>query len=609
MEDSINRVGALLSPSGDCTFRVWSPGAKQVALLLNNRTYALTAEEDGYWRVVVDNVQDGDRYFFQLDDGAPLPDPASRWQPDGVHGASAVAGEAFAWTDAHWKGLSMDQLVIYELHTGTFSESGTFKGIVDELPYLGELGITAIELLPLVEFPGSRNWGYDGVFPFAVHRAYGGIKGLKALVDAAHARGIAVILDVVYNHFGPEGSCFAGYGPYTTDKYKGVWGQVINFDDAHCDGVRAFFWQNAQQWLDEFHVDGLRLDAVHAIWDNGAKHFMEELRKRVDQAEVATGRRKVLIAELDLNNPRYIQPAAIGGYGLDAQWIDEFHHALHSLVTGEVKGYYEDFGRPAHLVKAMQDAYVYTGQYSPYRKKCFGRFPHNTNCDQFVVFAQNHDQVGNRPMGDRLSNLVSFEMQKVIAACVLLSPYTPLLFMGEEYGEVRPFQYFISHTDEGLVEQVRKGRREEFAYFFGEDEVPDPQSEEVFRQCKLSRRYREDTRSMAMLQYYRYLIHMRRFLPALRSRRREDLAVLDTGHEHILGFRRQDGMDALLLFLNFSEAGSVCQFRLPSGARKVLDSSSVTWQGSGELMIRVPHPTAWTMQAASVVVFEIPNKL
>lgn len=609
MEASIVEVGAIWQEDGHCTFRVWAPLQKQVGVLLDNHYHGLVATTGGYWEVTVPNVQPGDRYFYQLDNKQPMPDPASRWQPHGVHGASAVVGSWYEWTDQEWKGLPMNELVIYELHTGTFTETGDFAGIIDQLDYLQELGITAIELLPIAQFPGARNWGYDGVFPFAVHTAYGGVQGLKDLVNAAHQRGIAVLLDVVYNHFGPEGNHFPEYGPYTTDRYKGVWGPVINFDDQYSDGVRSFFWQNALMWLDEFHIDGLRLDAVHAIWDNGARHFIDELRIKVDALAQTTGRYKLLIAELDLNNPRYIQSPDKGGYGLSGQWIDEFHHALHSLVTGEVKGYYEDFGRPDHLVKAIRDAYVYTGQYSLHRKKNFGTYPVGTTCDQFVVFAQNHDQTGNRPMGDRLSSLVSYEMQKVIAATVLLSPYTPMLFMGEEYGETNPFQYFISHTDEALVEMVRKGRREEFKYFFGEEEVPDPQAEETFNQCKLSRSYASDKRAANMLAFYRYLINMRKFVPSLRSTRWEDLQLLDTGHEHIIAFRRQDGFDALLVFLHFGKTPGACHFPLPAGSRKVLDSSDTAWFGPGELTLTEPWPETWTMHPESVVVFEIPKKL
>ena len=563
----------------------------------------------GYWRITVDQVAPGDQYLFKPDDEEPLPDPASRWQPDGVHGPSAVADTVFSWTDVHWKGLSTEQLIIYEIHTGVFTPAGNFAGIIDKLAYLKQLGITAIELMPVTQFPGARNWGYDGVFPFAVHTAYGGIPGLKELVNAAHHHGIAVILDVVYNHFGPEGNCFGAYGPYFTDKYKGNWGNVINYDDAYCDGVRHFFWQNALMWLDEFHIDGLRLDAVHAIWDFGVPHFMDELRKQVAALAGQTDRQKILIAELDLNNPRYIQSPQAGGYGLDAQWNDEFHHALHALVTGETDGYYEDFGKPAHLAKALQDAYVYTGQYSVVRKKQFGTYPYGTSCDQFVVFAQNHDQTGNRPLGDRFATQISFEALKLVAATVLLSPYVPLLFMGEEYGERNPFQYFISHTDPELVEMVRKGRREEFAYFFGDREAPDPQSEATFNACKLSWNHTQDQRAACLLAFYQYLIAFRTNHPGMQGRERDQLSMLETGNDHIIGFQRSDGIDRLLIFLNFNREDSTCTCSLPADARKLLDSAAEEWMGPGVLAPDLPAHDPWCLRAESVVVFALKDTL
>ena len=333
-------------------------------------------------------------------------------------------------------------MIIYELHTGTFSPAHDFEGILQRLDYFVELGITAIELMPLAQFPGDRNWGYDGVFPFAVQHSYGGAAGFRRLVDAAHAKGIAVIVDCVYNHFGPEGNYLGQYGPYFTDKYKTPWGDALNFDDAWSDGVRNYFLQNARMWLEDFQVDALRLDAVHAIKDFSAITFLQELRQLAAEIERTTGCKKLLIAEMDLNDPRYINPPDKGGYGLNGQWIDEFHHALRTLLTGDRSAYYEDFGTIEQLEKAFRHTYVYDGIYSAYRKRHFGGHAGNNPYDQFIVFAQNHDQVGNRALGDRLTNILSFEQLKLAAATVLLSPYVPLLFMGEEYGERRPFQFF-----------------------------------------------------------------------------------------------------------------------------------------------------------------------
>lgn len=599
-------VGALYEPGNACVFTVWAPLKNKVALQLNDKVFPMERDGQGYWQTTVKGVAEGNRYWFIVDDRELLPDPASRWQPDGVHGASAVADTAFNWTDEYWKGLGMDDLVIYELHTGLFTPAGNFAGIIEKLGYLQQLGITAIELMPVAEFPGTRNWGYDGVFPFAVHTAYGGITGLKELVNAAHRHGIAVILDVVYNHFGPEGNYFAEYGPYFTDKYKGNWGNVINYDDAYCDGVRQLFWQNALMWLDEFHIDGLRLDAVHAIWDNSAHHFMAVLKEHVTALAERTGRKKLLIAELDLNNPRYIQSPQIGGYGLDGQWIDEFHHALRTLITGDKSGYYEDFGRPEHLVRALQDGYVYTGQYSVNRKKRFGVYPRHTSYHQFVVFSQNHDQAGNRPLGERLTTQVSFEALKLMAATILLSPYVPLLFMGEEYGETNPFQYFISHTEPELVEMVRRGRKEEFAYFFGDQQPPDPQSENTFQQCKLSWQYAVHE-SACLLAFYQFLIAFRKNSPAMQGRERDNLTLLSTGDEYLIGFRRSNGIHQVLAFLNFNKEDKVCSWPLPVNAWQVLDSAAEEWGGPGVPAPKGAGEEGWPIRAESVIVFEIPG--
>lgn len=568
--------------NGDCLFRVWAPFAQQVEVVVGDGARRpLIGEDLGYWSVTLPGVQAGAPYSFMLDGKKKLPDPASRFQPWGVHKPSAVTPAGFAWTDNDWKGLPMSDMIIYELHVGTFSSSHDFEGVIAKLPYLRDLGITAIELMPVAQFPGDRNWGYDGVFPFAVQSSYGGPSGLKKLVNAAHHHGIAVILDVVYNHLGPEGNYLREYGPYFTDRYKTGWGQAMNFDDAWCFGVRNFFRQNASMWLNEFRIDGLRLDAVHAIWDYSAQHMMEDLVDDVRRLEKVTGRRKVLIAEFDLNNPRYIIPRDKGGYGLDGQWIDEFHHSLHALVTGEVNGYYEDFGETDHMARALKDGYVYTGQFSRHRKKFFGRQPSGTRYDQFVIFAQNHDQIGNRMLGDRLSSTVSFEALKLAACTCLLSPFVPMLFMGEEYGEKNPFQYFISHTDEKLVELVRKGRKQEFSAFHWQGEVPDPQSEKTFEACVLSWNI-EDRQAELLLRLHRLLIGLRKSRPALRETSREHLAILQEG-DGVVCFERRGKGDHVLVFLNFlNERTRVTVPTISGRPRKVLDSSSTDWHGPRE---------------------------
>jgi len=541
---------------------------------MTKRAIRMQRDERGYWSLKADHAAPGTRYRFRLDDQPALPDPASISQPDGVHGDSEVLDRSFPWTDHDWHGIEPREMIIYEIHTGTFTKEGSFDGIRSKLSHLSTLGVNALEIMPVAQFPGRRNWGYDGVFPFAVQNNYGGATGLKQLVDEAHSAGIAIILDVVYNHQGPEGNYFANFGPYFTDKYKSFWGQSVNFDDAWSDGVREFYWQNALMWLDEFHIDGLRLDAVHAIHDFSADHFIAGLSRRVRELESRTGRRKVLIGEIDLNDPRYIAKPQQCGYGLDAQWVDEFHHAMHSVLTGEKDGYYEDFGTTDHLRKSLRDSYVYTGGYSVHRKRTFGVSASQHPYSQFVVFSQNHDQVGNRLRGDRLSTHLSFEAHKLAAAAVLLSPHIPLLFMGEEYAEKNPFQYFISHTDPSLVELVRDGRRKEFLYFNWRGEVPDPQSEETFRECVLT--WNDSTEAKKVFSFYQLLIKFRRTRIAMQGVERNSVRVLPDGGDLVI-FERRNQDDRLLVMLNFSRSGST--FILPASGRVLIDSAAGTWNG------------------------------
>lgn len=531
-----------------CTFTVWAPLKEKVELVLEgDQVYRMTKDDWGYWTVDVEGP--ARPYWFRLDGAEKLPDPASRAQPEGVHGPSVLVPEDYAWSDHDWIGLSLGDMVIYEIHVGTFTDSGDFDGVVSRLSYLRSLGINTLELMPVAQFPGTRNWGYDGVYPFAVQNSYGGAEGLKKLVNAAHLSGMAVILDVVYNHLGPEGNYLGEYGPYFTEKYKTGWGKAINFDDAWCDGVRHFYWQNALMWLDEFHLDGLRLDAVHAIWDSGANHFVEVLSEKVRALEQRVGRKKVLIAEFDLNNPRYIQPKQKGGFDLDGQWIDEFHHALLSLVSGETDGYYEDFGTIDHLVRAFRDGYVYTGQYSPHRKKMFGRMPVGTTCDQFVVFSQNHDQIGNRMLGDRPASRLKPEALRLMAAACILSPYVPMLFMGEEYAEKHPFQYFVSHGDDKLVEAVRKGRKEEFSHFQWRGDIPDPQSPKTFEQCVLSWAVDSDREAAEMFRFYQQLIDFRKSRAAMQGKTGDAFRVVSSGD--IICLERNFNDDHLVILFNF----------------------------------------------------------
>jgi maltooligosyltrehalose trehalohydrolase len=598
-------AGAFYEGNSTTSFIVWAPTHAQADVVIAGNIFPMVKDERGYWQARLTDVTPGTPYRFRIDGKTTAPDPASLSQPQGVHGASVVTDRAYPWTDLSWKGIALGDMVIYELHVGTFTAKGTFEGVIDKLEYLTDLGVNAIELMPVAQFPGTRNWGYDGVYPFAVQHSYGGADGLKRLVDEAHKHGIAVILDVVYNHQGPEGNYLAAYAPYFTDRYKTFWGSAINYDDAWCDGVRHYYWQNALMWLNDFHVDGLRLDAVHAIWDFSARHFIEELKAKVTALQYHTGRTKVLIAEFDLNNPRYITPPSKGGYGLDGQWIDEYHHALHALVTGETDGYYEDFGDTSHLVMALRDSYVYTGQYSMHRKKHFGTLPVVNAYDQFVVFAQNHDQVGNRLLGDRLAQKLSFEELKLTAAAYLLSPHVPMLFMGEEYGEKNPFQYFISHTDQQLVDMVREGRRKEFSYFNWQGEVPDPQAEDTFRQCVLSWNHEHDIEAAALLAFYKFLIDFRKIRKAMLAKERNSLIVLPSPQPRIICFEKRYGQDHLLVALNFNKQTITLTNPLGHSLRRIFDSSSAQWQGPAQINEGLIAPDqTFTLNAVSAVIFE-----
>lgn len=577
-------MGAIFQHDGSCLFTVWCPMAAKVELVVevgeSAAIHPMSRDDYGYWSHALENIPNGTMYLFQLDEEHRLPDPASRAQQNGVHAPSSIVDQKYPWTDNAWHGLPLQAMILYEIHIGTFTPDGTFEGVISKLPYLKKLGINAIELMPVSQFPGDRNWGYDGVFPFAVQHSYGGPIGLKKLVNEAHRIGIAVILDVVYNHQGPEGNCLASYGPYFTKKYHTGWGDAINFDDAWCDGVRHFYLQNALMWLEEFHIDGLRLDAVHAIWDFSAVHFIEELSKKVKAVEAKTGNKKVLIGELDLNNPRYINPFSTGGYALDGQWIDEFHHALHAVVTGETNGYYEDFGSLGDLIKSFKDSYVYTGQFSKHRKKHFGVLPDNNPYHQFIVFAQNHDQIGNRMLGDRLTAKLSFDSLKLVAATLLLSPHIPMLFMGEEFGETNPFQYFISHTDEKLVEMVREGRKKEFSHFNWQGEVPDPQDPVTFASCKLSW-VTEEHPNKILLEYYTYLIAFRKERLAMKGFERNHVNVYNIPGKNLIAFERMFESDRLLILLNFDHKRVSFLYPATNSLTKLFDSSTANWSPDG----------------------------
>jgi maltooligosyltrehalose trehalohydrolase len=515
-------------------FEVWAPRAERgVEVEVDGARHAMAAGERGWRWADVDGAAAGSRYGFSVDGGPVRPDPRSPSQPDGVDGRSEVVDHAaFAWTDDGWRGVPLAGAVVYELHVGTFTPEGTFDGVIAKLPHLVDLGIDVVELMPVNQFPGERGWGYDGADLYAPHHAYGGVDGLKRLIDAAHAAGIAVVIDVVYNHLGPSGNYLGEFGPYFTDKYETPWGMAVNLDDRGSDEVRRFFLDNAQLWLRDYHADGLRIDAVHALVDTSATHLLEELAVEVEALSASVGRTLFLVAESDLNDPRVVARREVGGHGMDAQWSDDFHHALHALLTGERSGYYADFGSLTQLATALQRAYVYAGEYAPERGRRHGREPVGIPGFRFLGYLQDHDQIGNRAVGERSSHLLDTDLLKVAAAIVLTSPFVPMLFMGEEWGASTPFQYFTDHPDPALGAAVSEGRRREFASFgWAPEDVPDPQAVATFERSRLDWSEPAATgRHAELLAWHRELIRFRRAHPSLTDGRL-DLVEVDADEE------------------------------------------------------------------------------
>jgi maltooligosyltrehalose trehalohydrolase len=566
------RLGAVPHDDGTVEYRVWAPRAGSVAVRSGRREHDLEDEGFGVHGARLPGAP-GDDYRFVLRPPAggrarPLPDPCSRWQPEGLRGPSRVLDpNAFRWTDSGWRGVPAADLVLYELHVGTFTAEGTFEAAIEHLPALADLGITAIEVMPVAEFPGARGWGYDGVYLSAAQSSYGGPEGFQRLVDAAHGAGLAVVLDVVYNHLGASGvKAMEAFGPYFTEKYETFWGKAMNFDDAGCDPVREWVLQSAEGWVRDFHVDGLRLDAIHAIYDSSAHPLLRELAERVH----AIREQVYVIAESGLNDPKVTRPVAEGGYDHDAAWADDFHHALRTLLTGEREGYYEEFGRVGDLAKAYRRPFVHDGTYSTFRGRRFGAPAFDRPVEEFVVFAQNHDQVGNRALGDRLPAAA----RPLAAFCTLLSPFTPMLFMGEEHGEESPFQFFSDHIDEKIAVATREGRRREFAAFaaFAGEEVPDPQDRATFERSKLSRRGHEGLRNL-----YADLLRARRQLP--RGDVDDVIAFDDMGGPQ-LAVRR----GPFTLFMNFAD-GPVSRPLAPRPSEVVLSTHEARIEGDGSVWV------------------------
>lgn len=580
-------LGANMTYQG-IRFRVWAPKARSVSLRVTGEPddIPMIAEPNGYFTAFLVHRETGTRYSYVLDENRIRPDPVSRFQPEGVHGPSEVVdAESFQWEDQGWKGIRPEEMIFYEIHTGAFTREGTFQAVLPLLNYLKfELGVTALELMPVAQFPGERNWGYDGTYLYAPQNSYGGPHGLKSLVNACHKIGLAVILDVVYNHLGPEGNYLNDFGPYFTDRYKTPWGPAVNFDGPESDEVRKFIINNALYWVTEYHIDGLRADAIHGIFDFSARHILHDLREVVHHQAKRLERQIAVIAESDLNDTRIVDPPAKGGHGLDAQWDDDFHHCLHTLLTKEKAGYYEDFGNVDQMAQALREGFVYNGQYSSFRRRQHGNSSKHLPPKKFVVFSQNHDQVGNRAKGDRLGTLISFEAQKLAAGVVFLSPYLPLLFMGEEYGEEAPFQYFVSHSDPELIEAVRRGRREEFSAFGWEGEIPDPQDIATFLRSKVDHHLRTRGNKRCLFEFYGMLIKLRKEVPSLSHPTREGMEIDRVEGKRILFLGRQYGEDEVFCLFNFDEMPAEINRVIKEGNwQKILDSSAQEWGGMGGL--------------------------
>ncbi|HEY3967741.1 MAG TPA: malto-oligosyltrehalose trehalohydrolase [Planctomycetaceae bacterium] len=585
--------GALTCSNDSVCWRVWAPDAHTATLVLHNppdgesRPIPMQIERNGYFTHTEPLVAEGQPYSFRIDDGPERPDPASRRQPQGVHKPSAVVRlDQFEWSEGDWPGLRREQLVIYELHVGAFTAEGTFDAAINRLELLRELGITAVELMPIGQFPGERGWGYDGVHPYAVHESYGGPRGFQRFVDACHRTGLAVILDVIYNHLGPEGNYLAEFGPYFTGRYRTPWGAAFNYDDRGSDAVRAFVVDNARQWIRDFHVDGLRLDAVHAIFDGSPRHILRDIKDAADEEAARLGRPVHVIAESDLNDVRLLDRAELGGFGLSAQWSDDFHHAVHALLTGERHTYYADFGGVEQLVKALNQTFVYDGCYSAFRGRRHGAPVGAHPGSRFVISIQNHDQIGNRPDGERFGSLLTPARQRLAAGLLLLAPHIPLIFMGEEYGETHPFPFFCSFLDPQIAAAARHGRRQEFAAFEWHELVPDPQEVATFESARLTWSWPAETPQAGLRKLYYDLLTLRRFRLPLREFSEHTARTLERhdGKLDVVRLERRGHCDGtavdLIAFFNVSDQTCEIPERELPPLQLLLSSESQSYFGN-----------------------------
>lgn len=582
-------VGVTLKDATTTRWCVWAPKAQRVEIVLESGDGAESLEmvpiARGYHAYLLGPMEDGRRYSYRLDGGDPLPDPCSRWQPEGINAPSAVwFPEHFRWEEGAWTGIERSDLVFYELHVGTFTPEGTFDAVIPRIEALLDLGITAIEIMPVAQFAGTRSWGYDGVHPFAPQHSYGGPQRLQRLVEACHRRGMAIFLDVIYNHFGPEGNVFPQFGDYFTDKYKTAWGSALNFDGRGSDSVRAMVLQNARQWIRDFRFDGLRLDAADQIFDGSPRHILSELAEVVHEESARLGRKAHVFAETDLNDaPKFLSSRDAGGYGLDGHWNDDFHHAAHVTLTGETTGYYVDFTPgPAALAKAFAGIFVNDGCYSGFRDRRHGTSATGFSGDRFVAFTQNHDQVGNRLKADRYAAMLNPPSLRLAAGILLLSPRLPLIFMGEEYGEAHPFPFFCDFQDPDLIEAVRSGRRAEFACFGWDGELPDPFAQATRDSAVLCWAW-EDPLGNGLRLLYRNLLRLRRELPGLRDFSRARTRLLE---KDVLEVLRGDSGSELRMVFNLSE-------RERTLGPSALSSQPVLRSESTEYGGRFPYNGSW----------------
>lgn len=581
--EEIGPLGAWVDPEGGVRFRVWAPTHQQLDVVLHDargqpvRPMAMTREERGYFSLHLGDGGPGLLYKLRVDGEGPFPDPWSRAQPFGVHGPSQVISDAFAWTDETWRGLRMEQLIVYELHVGTATPEGTFAGLIPKLKLLRDLGITAIELMPIASFPGARNWGYDMVSLFAPQATYGGPEGLRALIDAAHAHGLAVLLDVVFNHFGPDGNYLRRFSPhYFTGRHHTPWGEAVNYDGPHAAPVRELVLRNVEMWIRDYHADGLRLDATHAIVDDSTPPLLQQIQERAHSA--AGDRDVVVIAEDERNDARIVTPVAQGGWGLDGVWADDFHHQMRRAFAGDHDGYYRDYsGTAADLARIVHRGWFYEGQHSVVRRGPRGTPAGAIEAWRLIHCIQNHDQIGNRAVGDRLHEAISPQALRAMTTFFLLTPYTPLLFQGQEWAASSRFQFFTDHHEE-LGRQVTAGRRKEFEHFerFHGEDVPDPQAPETFERSRLDWSERESLGHAEVLALHRELLRLRRTDPRLGTRTRDSFDAWAFGTDAVV-LERRHGASVLQVVLNIS---GTLRYPLPAGTKVMLWSEEPRFGGA-----------------------------